>query len=251
MEDFIDCRIRIAAALRNRAGSAFQFIPGYRLQQLVTQHLAKTFAPMLHAAVLRRNGAHRRQHFRNPLALPRHRLDHRNVQLRRMQLLRQPPGAFAVRLIDDEHVGNLQQPGFHRLNVVAHPRNQHHHRHRRQPRNVHFVLPHANRFHDHHVEAGRIQQSRHVRGRRRQPAHRPPRRHGPDEDIGVGMMLHHPHAVPQNRPARKRAGRIDSHDGDSFPFRPDRLRQLIHQRGFPRPRRAGDAQNQGVPRARK
>ena len=73
--------------------------------------------------------------------------------------------AGLIGLVDDENVGDLHDPGFERLDIVAHPRHQHHQRDRCQLRYSYFRLPHADRLDDHHVAARGGEEAREVGGR--------------------------------------------------------------------------------------
>ena len=64
-------------------------------------------------------------------------------------------------------------------------------------------------------------------------------------------MILHADAVPQNRPARIRTGRIDRNDSHCAILLAVMLCQLIHKRALARARRAGEPQNPRVTSLRK
>ncbi len=145
----------------------------------------------------------------------------------------------AIRFVDDEDVGDLHNAGLDRLHVVAHAGHQHHHRHLRQRRDLDFVLSHAHGFDDHEVAAGGIHQSAPDRAvARASPPVAAARRHGADEDAGVGVMLLHADAVAQNRAAGDAAGGIDRDDRHGLALAPQ-LARSGHRPACFCPRRAG------------
>ncbi len=56
--------------------------------------------------------------------------------------------ARPVAFIDDENIGDLQQPGFHGLNVISPLRREYDQRGIGQSGNFDFILPYPNRFND-------------------------------------------------------------------------------------------------------
>src|ERR1044071_2673647 len=53
-----------------------------------------------------------------------------------------------IRLVDDEHVCDFQDPSLDRLNLIAKPGRFDNERGMREPRHIHLALPRANRFDD-------------------------------------------------------------------------------------------------------
>ena len=94
----------------------------------------------------------------------------------------QPVGAFAVRLVHDEDVGDFHDAGLERLHVVAGAGHERDDRDVGRADDVDLVLTDAHRLDDDDVLAGRVEHERGVAGRARQAAQMPARRHAADED---------------------------------------------------------------------
>ena len=110
---------------------------------------------------------------------------------------------------------------------------------------VHLVLSDAHGFHDHRVEPGGVQQIDGVLGGPRQSAQGPARGHAADEDPRVRRDAAHADAVPQDGAAAEGRGGVHRQDPDLLtPFQ-QRPGDLVGQRGFPRSRCPGEAQNRG------
>ena len=157
---------------------------------------------------------------------------------------RSAPGM--VGLVDDEHVGDLHDPGLDRLDIVAHAGHQHHHGHLRQAGDLDFVLPDADGLDEHVVLARGVQQQRQVGGGARQAAGHAARRHRADEDAGIGVVLLHADAVAQDRAAGDAAAGVHRDDRDGLPCGAQHARQRVDQRALARAGRAGDADHPGV-----
>ena len=69
------------------------------------------------------------------------------------QLRHRAVGALALGLVDDEDVGDLEDPGLDRLDVVAEARHEHDGRRVRGAHDVDLVLADADRLDEDHVEA--------------------------------------------------------------------------------------------------
>ena len=159
----------------------------------------------------------------------------------RLHRRHRPVRSLAIRLVHDEDVGDLHDPGLERLDLVAGARHQHDDRDVGGADDVHFVLAHADRFDEDDVLAGGVEDERGVGGRARQPAEVAARRHAADEDAGVGDVRLHADAVAEDRAAGVRAGRIDRDDADGLARSAELRDQAIDQRALAGAGRAGDA----------
>ena len=121
-------------------------------------------------------------------------------------------GAFTVRLVDHEDVGDLHDAGLERLHLVAGAGHQRDDRDVGGADDVDFVLADADGLDDDDVLAGRVEHERRVAGRARQAAQVSARRHAADEHAFVGGVRLHPQAIAEHGAARERARRIDRDD---------------------------------------
>jgi hypothetical protein len=95
-------------------------------------------------------------------------------------------GAFAIRLVHDEDVGNLHDAGLERLHLVAGAGHERHHRDVGGADDVHFILAHTDGFDDDDVLAGGVEDEGDVARRTCQAAQVAPCRHAPDEHLRIG-----------------------------------------------------------------
>ena len=131
---------------------------------------------------------------------------------RELEVAHRALDAGAVRLVDDEDVGDLHDAGLDRLDLVAQPGHRDH-RHRVDgAHHVDLVLADADGLDQDRVEAGGVEQVDGVARGRRQAAHRAAGRHRADEDVAVGGEVLHAHAIAEQRAAGERAGGIDGDD---------------------------------------
>src|SRR5207253_2462989 len=91
-------------------------------------------------------------------------------------------GAGSVGLVDHEDIADLHDSGFDGLDVVAHARDQHDQVGLDRADDFHFVLADADRFHEHDVETGGVEDVDDVVGGLRQAAEEAAGGHGADED---------------------------------------------------------------------
>ena len=146
----------------------------------------------------------------------------------------EPVRALAVRLVDDEDVGNLHDAGLERLDIVARAGHERHDRDVGRADDVDFVLTDADRFDEHDVFAGGVEHQRRIAGRAGQAAEVSARRHAADEDALVGGVRLHPQAIAEHGAAGERAGGIDRDDPDRLRRRRRSVgRQAIDQRALP------------------
>ena len=164
--------------------------------------------------------------------------------------LRQPVGPLAVRLVDDEDVGDFHDAGLERLDLVAGAGHQHDDGDIGGADDVNLVLPDADRFDDDDLLPRRIEHQRRVAGRARESAEMPAGRHAADEHAVIAGMGAHAYAIAKHGTAGERAGGIDGNHAHRHPG-PAHLRdQAIDERALAGTRRAGDADQIGVAGAR-
>ncbi len=133
--------------------------------------------------------------------------------------------AVAVGLVDDVHVADLQDSGLGRLDAVAHAGGEEDHRRVGLRGDLDLGLADADRLHEDHVAARRVQDADRLRGRPGESAEVAARRHGADVHAGVGGVLGHPDAVAEQRAAGERRGRVDGEDADPLALPPVRGHQ--------------------------
>ena len=121
-------------------------------------------------------------------------------------------GVGPVALADDVDVGDLEDAGLDRLDVVAEAGRRDDHRGVRRARDVDLVLAHADGLDHHDVEAGGVEHVDRFERAARKPAQRAARRHAAHEHAGVAAELAHADAVAEDRAAGERARRIDGDD---------------------------------------
>ena len=119
-----------------------------------------------------------------------------------------------VHFIDDENVGDLHDPGFDGLHIVAHSRDENHDSDIGQANDIDFVLADADSFDQDEVAAGGIEHRGDVGGGPGQSAQRAARGHAANVNAGIGKMVLHANAVAENCAAGVGAGRIDGDDAD-------------------------------------
>ena len=113
--------------------------------------------------------------------------------------------ALAIRLVYDKDVADLHDAGLDRLDVVAHARNEHNDRYVSRFDYLDLVLADADRFDDHLVKTGGIEDRDGVDGRTRQAAEIAAGRHRADKNVLVEADGAHSDPVAEDRTARKRA----------------------------------------------
>ena len=143
--------------------------------------------------------------------LGRHRLDDRHIELLApqlqhvLELLGGAPRQRQVGLVHHQHVGDFQNAGFHRLNVVAHVGCVDHHAEIGDLGHLDFRLAGADGLDDDEIAAGGVHDIDDAVDALRQTAEVAARRHGANEDVGIFGVAPHPHAVAENGAAGDRA----------------------------------------------
>ncbi len=163
----------------------------------------------------------------------------------RSQLCRGPLRARLVALVDHDQVGDLEQSGLDRLDLVAHLRGFQHDRRVGRCGDFDLALARPHRLDEDQVETSGGEDRR-GRGRRRcEAACVPARCHRADEDGVIVRVSLHPDAIPQQGATGDRAGWIhgDHRDG---PVCPTHLRDECGDEGrLARAGRAGDPDEVG------
>ena len=119
--------------------------------------------------------------------------------------------ARVVGLVDHQQVGDLQNAGLDRLDVIAHAGGLDHQGGVRQAGDIHLGLAHADRLDQDQVKAGGIEYLHQGGGGRGQPAQRTARRHRADEDARVAGQVAHADAVAQDGAAGEGTGGVHRH----------------------------------------
>ena len=158
-----------------------------------------------------------------------------------VQLAYRGVGPVSVALIDHEQVGDLEQPCLCRLNAVAHTWRKQHDGGVGSRCDVDLGLTHADGLDEHDVEASRLENSHRLRGSGRHAAELPARCHRPDEDICVGRVRLHAHAIAQQCATRERRRRVDrEHTNPLLAFTPQ-CNERGRRRRLPHAGRTGEA----------
>ena len=150
----------------------------------------------------------------------------------RPQLGRRPLCARLVALVDDDQVGDLEQAGLDRLDLVAHLGRLEHDRRVGSGRDLDLALAGPDRLDQDQVETGGVQHRRGRRGRRGQPSGVAARCHRADEHAVIAGVRLHPDPVAEQRAAGDRARRIDRDDRHGAAARPDLGDQRRDKRGL-------------------
>ena len=119
-----------------------------------------------------------------------------------------------VGLVDDDHVGDLHDPGLERLDRVARARHQDEHDRVGVVDDVDLGLADADRLEEDLLLAGGVHQQRGLKRRLRQAAERAAARHRADVDALVEEVVGEPDAVAEQRALRERARGVDREHRD-------------------------------------
>ena len=147
-----------------------------------------------------------------------------------------------------QHIGDLENTCLDGLDLVAHPRHEHHENRVGVVDDVHFLLARADGLHDDDVLA---QDVHHVDGIPHglgQAAQGPARGETPDENSRVlGVALHTDAVAEDGAPCEGACG-VDGQHADGLPFLAEAVDEAVGQRALPRTGRAGDANDMRPPR---
>ena len=94
-----------------------------------------------------------------------------------------------IELVDRDHVGNLHDPGLERLDGVAGAGHEHEHDRVRDPDHLDLALTRADRLHEDHVLAGRVEDEHGLERRLGEAAEMASRTHRADEDARVEEVV--------------------------------------------------------------
>ena len=161
-----------------------------------------------------------------------------------------PVRPFPVCLIDDENVRDLHDAGLQRLDLVAAPGHDRDDRHVRGADDVDFVLTDADRFDQHDVFAGGIEDDGDLTGGAGKTTEIAPGCHAADENVCVTGVRLHPDAVAENRTAAERARRIHRDHSDRPAALADFADHAIDQRALACAWRSGDTDQIRAPAPR-
>ena len=125
-------------------------------------------------------------------------------------------GALAVGLVDHHDVGDLDKPGFHRLDVVAETGRSDHHAHVGDLGHVDFALAGADRLEQDGILAGGIEPIDDAHRRRAQAAEVAAARQRAHEHAIVIKRRRHADAIAQDGAARYGARGVDGDDADAL-----------------------------------
>ena len=163
------------------------------------------------------------------------------------QLLVHPLGAGKVRLVDDEDVGDLQDPGLDDLDAVAGRRGGDHHGGVGREHHLELGLSDTDRLDQAPVAAAGVDQPDRLPARAGQPAEMPSRRHAADEHAAVEGVPLHPYPVAEDGAPAERAARIHGDDPHSLAPPPPPLDEPVGDGALPRPGRPGHPDDVSVP----
>ena len=159
-------------------------------------------------------------------------------------------GAVTVGLVDDEDVGDLHQPRFHRLDGVARLGDEGDHRRVGELHDVELGLSHPHRLHEHPGEPERVHELEHVARGAGEAAEAAARGHAADEHLGIQGVGLHADAVAQDGAPRERARWIHREHADGGAFRAEMAREAVDEGGLARSRRPGDPEDMGAAQPR-
>src|SRR5689334_9568906 len=158
-----------------------------------------------------------------------------------LQLVSQPVGAWAIRLVDDEDVGDLHEPCLQRLYRVTRFWYEHDDARVRGARDVQLTLANADRLDEYLLDSKGVEHVGDLTRRGRQTAERSPRRHRPNEDAGIESNGFHTDPIAEQRTAGKGRCRVDGDDADGMSRRAVRGDERRRQCALPRTGRASNA----------
>ena len=193
----------------------------------------------------------------DPVTRGRHRVDDHGTPIAELGQLQHElevaPGLActgAVRLVDDEQVGDLQEAGLVGLDGIAPPRIHHHDGGVGGCSHSHLLLADTDGLHQDHGNADGRQDPHGVRHGHSQTAEVAAGGHRADEDLVVEGVVLHPDPIPQDGPTRKGRGRVDGQHGhlvaSTQSTRAGPGDQLIGERRLARTRSPGDADAVGL-----
>ena len=158
--------------------------------------------------------------------------------------------AVEIRLVDGEHVADLQDARLDGLDVIAHAGDQYDHRRISCPDDVDLGLADADGLDKNDVLAKGVHRLDGVRRLVRESAQTAARPHAADEHAFVHRQARHADAVAEDGAARKGACRVDGDDAYGLALLAVFVRELVRQRALAGARRPRDAEHIGMSRVR-
>ena len=163
---------------------------------------------------------------------------------RALELLHGALRALAVGLVDDQDVGDLQQPRLHGLNVIAEAGRGDEDAHVGHLGDVDLALAGADGLDQNDVLPRRVQRIDDAHRRRREAAQVAAARQRAHEDAVVLERGRHADAVAQDGTARYGARGVHGDDADRFAFAAQVARVGVDERRLAGPRRAREADHE-------
>ena len=163
---------------------------------------------------------------------------------RALELMQRAVGAVEIGLVDDENVGDFQQPRLHGLDVVAEARRGDDDPHVGDVDDVDLALTRADGFHQDEIAAGRVERIEHAHGGGREAAEMPAACQRAHEHAVIVEGRGHADAVAEDGAAGYGTGGIDGDDADGAAVGADVSDEGVEQGRFARARRACDADDE-------
>src|SRR5919201_3926081 len=146
-----------------------------------------------------------------------------------------------VHLVDRDHVGNLHDPGFERLNRVARARHEHEQDGVGDRDHLDLALACSHGLEEDELLTRGVEDERGLQRRLGQATEVTARAHRADEDIAVEEVVGEADPVAEQRPLRERAGRVDRDHADGLPLLADVADDGADQTRLADAGRTGDA----------
>src|SRR5262245_46906697 len=154
----------------------------------------------------------RRDKLRNPFACRGSNPEHGRTPV--SQLPQRRIRSCKISFVDNDNMSDFQQPGFHRLDLIAQTGCYDCYNGVSDINNVHFVLTDTNRLDQNDLVPGRLQYQCGIAGGLGESSMMTTSGHAPDIDPAIERMFLHPDAIAQQGSTRDGAADIDSQDPD-------------------------------------
>jgi hypothetical protein len=153
-----------------------------------------------------------------------------------------------VTLVDCDHVRNLHDPGFQRLDRIAGARHEHEQDRVGDPRHLDLALPGPDGLQENQVLPGCVENEHGLEGRLSDAAEMSARPHRADEDLGIQEVIGEADAVAEQGALGEGAGRIDGDHADASAGRADVADERADQARLADTGRAGNPDCVGAAR---